>query len=861
MSQYPFHVLAVPLLSLVAVASFVGAACRTSSGVPQAGDTETGSGSTSTATPITTVTSGSGGTAGSSSEGGGQGGTRRTTTAETTSSTGPGACGDGRLDPGEGCDDGANGRRDDGCDDDCNVTACRTPGCSPAPWTLAVLGDTQGYVDDGNNQVTQERAEGFVAQVAWIVDNHASEGIAFVSHVGDIVEHNTVTEWERAFAAMRQLKENAPELAWSANLGNHDVDPVTGDAGLYLDNFGPQYFEGLDWYGGSDAGYGEGSVGLNSYQLIAAPGRRYLHLNLEVNADDVALAWAQEVLDGHIGVPTIVSTHEFLNDARGNSGHPQADNEQVMLIANPYVQRSGKNSATRIWDKLIRRNRQIFLTLNGHYCCERELVQYNDAGFPVLHVQANYSVDFGGTIEADAGWIRLLEIDEQQGEIRLRSYKPSVPLSEGAEHNPLPGSETSYSMSWRGRFSELHQTLQDGEDGYAGTQDRWFGSREENHSTPADGSYLRTGYSPSLSARQQAVLRFDGLFGDSSVPHGAAVSAATLILTPARDEEFSDGAPSAVHEMLVGWEEGAAAWGAGAWASGATEGVDLDDSEASSMAASDASDFADGGFGDGNTSVIEQGRALQYDVTDLVQNWAVEGHNNGFLLEAIPGVDNSLFSASSEYDGVDGRARPKLSVGYGPWSMLLFRQGRAGYTGARDTWLDSAQPLANRAQDLELHCIDGGSREQVLIRFEQLVGPGEGRIPEGAEVHAARLVLHSNQAVFAESGAVHEVHEMLVDWSDQDSFASDRWHADGVQPDDVEAVATPIAVTVAAAGRYGRVAFDVTDSVRSWVEGQPNEGWVVLQGPGGEDRWFLASSEEPRAALRPRLVVYYSVRE
>ncbi len=496
------------------------------------------------------------------------------------------------------------------------------------------------------------------------------------------------------------------------------------------------------------------------------------------------------------------------------------------------------------------------MTFNGHYCCERQLVQYNDAGFPVLHVQVNYSVDFGDNITADAGWIRLVELDEAAGEIRLRSFKPAVPLFDFEQENPLPESVTSYAMSWRGRYADQAHRFRQGDAGYTGTRDRWFGSLPDNNTTPPDQPYLRTGYGQANPARQQALLKFEGAITHATIPPGSTVAAATLTLVPATDQEFSDGAANEVYEMLTPWTEGSATYGAAAWSGGASGGVDTDGLEANMTPVSDSAAFADGGYGDGNPLVIDSGRTLHYDVTDTVRNWALGAENNGFLLESIPGPDNALFVASSEYAGSNAGARPMLNVSYSSARKLQFQQGRTGYGSATDTWIDSTNPTSAHGSDISLHCTSQSAQEQVLIRFGELVGSGAQQLPHGAEITSARLVLHSNRQQYAGSTATHALHEMRIGWTTEDSYSSATWNADGIQADDAEADSIPVATTPVGMSDDARVAFDVTQSVQSWVDGETNNGWVLLQ-PSGNDRWFIASSDDPRASMRPRLLVEF----
>ena len=731
--------------------------------------------------------------------------------------------------------------------------------CEVAPFTIAVLGDTQGYVDDSKNGPDELRAAGFTEQVKWIVDNQSAESIRFVSHVGDVVEHNTVSEWNRALAALNQLFA-LPDLPWSVNLGNHDYEPETEDASRYLEAFGPDAFSASPWYG-SDEGFRGVGVGGNSYQRINLGHRTYLHLNLEMNASDTALAWAQSIVNEHLGMATILSVHEFLNDQRPGA-HPQASATEIEVMETPQMNFQRRNSATRIWNKLIRNNRQIFLTFNGHHCCERELVQYNDAGFPVLHAQVNYSVAFA-PILADAGWIRLVELDEAAGEIRFRSFKPAVPLHNFEEESPLPGSVVTYEMDWRGRFSTEVQTFSEGENGYAGTEDLWFSSREAETQPNPNETFIRTGLFDigEDTIHQQGLVQFSELFGNAQgqVLPGANIVSATLAFSVPTDIPDASGEAQAVHAMLTDWSESTAAFADPAWSGGPTLNIDANGVEASQEAIASCSAFTDSGLGDANTSVIEAGQSIHYDVTSVVQSWGAGEGAFGFLLEGLgTGGGNGLFLASSEYAGTGSDPRPRLTIAYDTKEHASFQQGERGYLGAVDTWIEPANPSANHGGEIDLHCLNTSFEEQTLVRFKDLFGTELRSIPIGATIHSARLIVTSSQAVFAGTGAEHGLHRMLVPWQSNVSWDAAQFGGNGVQLDGAEAFPTAESRLLVGIGDDATVGFDVTESVRAWSRGAENHGWVLVQG-AGDDRWFLSSSESNFLARRPRLEVQYTV--
>lgn len=295
----------------------------------------------------------------------------------------------------------------------CTRPAGRTD--SQDPFSIVMLPDTQNYI--------QNWPESFMAQTDWIRRNRDRERIAFVTHIGDIVNNpSDPDEWVVADSCMSQLDGVVP---WGVCLGNHDcVDHGTRDARLFLQHFGPDRFRKHPWYGGVS------DNGLNSYQLFSAGGIDFVVLHLEMDVPDPAIAWARQVLARHSSRAAIVSTHYYLHGLDGIGRG-----------------RSGENA----WNGLIRGNPQIFMVLCGHItdAVEYHQVSVNDAGRQVLEMLANYQKrDHGGD-----GWLRLIRIVPASREIHIRTYSPVldkwetdadsqfvVPLMLPAQDQPRRGS-------------------------------------------------------------------------------------------------------------------------------------------------------------------------------------------------------------------------------------------------------------------------------------------------------------------------------------------------------------------------------------------------------------------------------------
>jgi hypothetical protein len=353
---------------------------------------------------------------------------------------------------------------------------------------IAMIPDTQNYVDYTHQKAhgfAIDASEQFIAQMKWIAERGRAQGgdIVFVSSVGDVWQHQSKKIDEAHLArGLGRLEKSffgdhfAPttkvfeveipkalegyELIHEAGIpfgvapGNHDYDAmwnVVGyppnfeknpadltmtpeDLGMLhvggLDNFRSVFgadrklFDDQDWYVSSFRG------GANSAQVFEASGYRFLHIAIEMQADDEVLAWVEGVVANHSGLPTILITHDYM-DGRGDR------------VANPIidldrVDPDHHNSAEELFAKLIARNDQIFLVLCGHEHGQSMRIDPNESGNDVIQILADYQdrgqsgLDAGqprdpmfrAPVGIGDGWLRLLEFDfaNEMPLLRVRTY-------------------------------------------------------------------------------------------------------------------------------------------------------------------------------------------------------------------------------------------------------------------------------------------------------------------------------------------------------------------------------------------------------------------------------------------------------
>ena len=321
-------------------------------------------------------------------------------------------------------------------------------------FTIAVISDTQNYVDVTHAQPLNENF--FISQTKYLADHVNDLNLAFVTHVGDVVQHGDGTngrpgdgsygagaEWDSAKKAMDIL--DATGVPFGMSIGNHDYDnfsylsgklPLVSNAS-WINHFGSgsKYFLGKPWYGGASDKL-TCNPGLSSYQTFSVSGKKFLHISLEMEPGDNAIAWAQGVINSHPGYPTIVTTHSYEGPpAWGDNNLPLAEpavrNVAGYLVNSP----GGWNDATEVWNKLIATNDQIFMVLCGHSFTsttdgvskgENIRIDNNNAGHPVYQVltdyQGNTTLGSGG----GDGWYRFMQFDMDNNSIHFTSYNTYV---------------------------------------------------------------------------------------------------------------------------------------------------------------------------------------------------------------------------------------------------------------------------------------------------------------------------------------------------------------------------------------------------------------------------------------------------
>ncbi|MGM0838335.1 MAG: FIMAH domain-containing protein [Bacillota bacterium] len=283
---------------------------------------------------------------------------------------------------------------------------------SSSAFKIAILPDTQNY--------NVNHPDIFRGQTQWIADNHEEQKIKHVVHLGDIVNNNTVPEWENASAAMSTLDGVVP---YSVLPGNHDMgtngSANTRDTTLYNTYFPVSDFSGTDTFGGVYTA--EPNKYDNNYHTFNAGGTDWLVLSLEFGPRDSVLDWANEVVSSHPNHRVIVVTHAYMfsDETRYGAGHSW-NPHNYGLSSGP----GGVNDGGEMWEKFVKLHPNMTMVMNGHVLNDGQgrLVSEGDHGNKVYQMLSNYQMLPNG----GDGFLRLLEINPEKGTINGTSYSPHL---------------------------------------------------------------------------------------------------------------------------------------------------------------------------------------------------------------------------------------------------------------------------------------------------------------------------------------------------------------------------------------------------------------------------------------------------
>ncbi|AVQ79721.1 MULTISPECIES: LamG-like jellyroll fold domain-containing protein [unclassified Variovorax] len=324
-------------------------------------------------------------------------------------------------------------------------------------FALAVMPDTQFYARyataaESDQYDKRFGSAPFAAQTKWIAANAKALNIPFTVHLGDVVDQvGKPDQWKVADAAMKVLED--AKLPYSVLAGNHDVlrdidysiDPVSGtDANRtpanepYIQWFGAERAKKQATFGARDPS------GFHEYHVFEAQGQKFMVLSLSWRISDAGIAWARQMIAKNPTLPVILVNHQLLNIAPDGTSPLETDYGKML------------------WEKLIRDNDQIFMTLNGHHHGAAHLTKINNFGRKVEEMVVDYQMAYQG----GNGLMRLYEFDLTNKKIKVLSFSPWVPQKPAATLNAFdqavlttPNEAFEIDMDFAQRFGGFNKSF------------------------------------------------------------------------------------------------------------------------------------------------------------------------------------------------------------------------------------------------------------------------------------------------------------------------------------------------------------------------------------------------------------------
>ncbi|MEK6259113.1 MAG: DNRLRE domain-containing protein [Planctomycetota bacterium] len=182
---------------------------------------------------------------------------------------------------------------------------------------------------------------------------------------------------------------------------------------------------------------------------------------------------------------------------------------------------------------------------------------------------------------------------------------------------------------------------------------------------------------------------------------------------------------------------------------------------------------------------------------------------------------------------------------------VSFQQGVEEYSGTIDTevWALAVNTILESNPNATSDADNDGGESQVLIRFDDIFGTGQRKIPPGATIHSAKLLVSA-----FDQGSTVNLHRMLVPFD-----RSATWNSlvSAVSADGLEASRHKDSFTFGKiAANSTEIVFEVTDTMQTWVNGETNHGWVFIN--TGGNGWDFYTSEFDNVSQRPKLVVEFT---
>ena len=283
-------------------------------------------------------------------------------------------------------------------------------------FTIAVLPDTQFYCDT-RLKLSKQWGHGdlrdyFFEQTRWVKENRERLNILFLLHEGDIVQTDDPEEWEIAKEAMSILDGSVP---YCMCLGDHDMGFKKTDTNIYggekavnrntqFNHYFPlEQFSKSQEFGGTF----EPNRHDNAWYHFETVTMKFLILSLEFHPRDEVLNWANEIVSKHPDKRVIVLTHTYM------------ESNQVRTTQEVKIK---GNHGENIWQKFVKKHKNIFMVLCGHHYGEALLTSSGVHGNQVHQLLSDYQdLNDGGE-----SWLRYMVFQPEAHRISVYTYNPTL---------------------------------------------------------------------------------------------------------------------------------------------------------------------------------------------------------------------------------------------------------------------------------------------------------------------------------------------------------------------------------------------------------------------------------------------------
>lgn len=297
-------------------------------------------------------------------------------------------------------------------------------------FSIAIIPDTQYYTALKHNGTMAM----FQQQIQWIRDNKIKEKIAYVIHLGDLVDNGAdAAQWTRAKTEMYKLE--ADRIPYGIAVGNHDQSPngspVTPSTDLgYNLYFGRTRMSTFPWFGGAEGSSNDAS---NHYDLFTANDVDYIVLYIEFNspgteeynlaAETLTMNWATEVLHTYANRKAIVVSHSILNIPQNSNSNTTPGQGNNSIPGEFTVQ--GKI----IYSK-IKQHKNVFLMLSGHISGEGFRRDEFEGGVIKTYLadyQSRENSPYNGTNRNGGnGLMRLMRFNKTRQSLSVSTFAPQT---------------------------------------------------------------------------------------------------------------------------------------------------------------------------------------------------------------------------------------------------------------------------------------------------------------------------------------------------------------------------------------------------------------------------------------------------